>query len=193
MVYPSAQMKTDLFNMLWFSFPPSSDMTLYEPPPGVSSKAEDAYPTGAPGPCSQFWAESKLLIYFCYLVCNILFIGYFMFFVMCICFPCLIFVPRLHPFNFHYNLVPSVTFWKKVLLIRLLHPFHACFGLNKCLLIVLQLKHLIYFLIFRCFNATKKQTKKKKKKKKKTKTKSLKIGGFFLISPWQSFRQPILF
>ena len=39
---------------------------------GVSRKAEDAYPTDAPGPCSQFLAESELLIYFCYFVCMIL-------------------------------------------------------------------------------------------------------------------------
>ena len=30
----------------------------------VSRKAEDAYPTDAPGPCSKFLVESKLLIYF---------------------------------------------------------------------------------------------------------------------------------
>ena len=41
-----------------------------------SRKAEDAYSTGAPGPCSQFLVESDLLIYFRYLVCMILFILY---------------------------------------------------------------------------------------------------------------------
>ena len=29
---------------------------------GVSVKAKDAYPTGAPGPCSQLLVESELLI-----------------------------------------------------------------------------------------------------------------------------------
>ena len=38
----------------------------------VSRKAEDAYPTGAPGSCSQCLVESELFIYFCYLVCMIL-------------------------------------------------------------------------------------------------------------------------
>ena len=36
---------------------------------GVSSKADDAYPTGAPGPCSQFLVE---FICFCCFVCVIL-------------------------------------------------------------------------------------------------------------------------
>ena len=31
---------------------------------GVSRKVEDAYPAGAPGPCSQFIVESELLIRF---------------------------------------------------------------------------------------------------------------------------------
>ena len=36
---------------------------------GVSRKAEEAYLTGAPGPCYHFLVESKLLTYFCYFVC----------------------------------------------------------------------------------------------------------------------------
>ena len=39
---------------------------------GVSRKAEDVGPTGAPGPCSQLLEESKLLIYFNYFVCIII-------------------------------------------------------------------------------------------------------------------------
>ena len=39
---------------------------------GVSGKAEDVYPTSAPGPCSKFIVESELLIYFCYFLCIIL-------------------------------------------------------------------------------------------------------------------------
>ena len=31
---------------------------------GVSRKADDAYSTGAPGPCSQFLVESELLVCF---------------------------------------------------------------------------------------------------------------------------------
>ena len=58
---------------------------------GVSRKTEDAYSTGATGPFSQFLVESKLLMYFCHFVCIILVI--FMFFVVCICFYCLVFVP----------------------------------------------------------------------------------------------------
>ena len=38
----------------------------------LTAKAEDAYPTGAPGPCSQFLVESEYLICFCYFVCIIL-------------------------------------------------------------------------------------------------------------------------
>ena len=38
----------------------------------VSRKAEDVYPIGASGPCSQFLVESVLLICFCYFVCMIL-------------------------------------------------------------------------------------------------------------------------
>ena len=39
---------------------------------GVSGNAEDAYPTGAPVPWSQFLVESELLIYFCFFVYIIL-------------------------------------------------------------------------------------------------------------------------
>ena len=41
---------------------------------GVSRKAEEAYPTSAPGPCSQFLVESELLIYFGFFVHFILII-----------------------------------------------------------------------------------------------------------------------
>ena len=58
--------------------------------PGIFRKAEDAYPTGAPGPCSQFLVESKLLIYFCNFVYIILFFFYVrccvcQFFMYCLC------------------------------------------------------------------------------------------------------------
>ena len=39
---------------------------------GASKKAEDAYSTGAPGPCSHFLVASELPIGFCYFVCMIL-------------------------------------------------------------------------------------------------------------------------
>ena len=39
---------------------------------GVSRKAEEAYPAGAPGSCTQFLVESELLLCFCYFVCIIL-------------------------------------------------------------------------------------------------------------------------
>ena len=42
----------------------------------VSRKAEDAYPTSASGPCSQFLVESELPVYFSYFVCFILVILY---------------------------------------------------------------------------------------------------------------------
>ena len=35
-------------------------------------KCKNAYPTGAPGPCSRFLVESELFICFCYFVCIIL-------------------------------------------------------------------------------------------------------------------------
>ena len=41
-------------------------------------KAEEVYPTGEPGPCSQVLVESALLIYFCYFVCFI-----WLFYVLC--------------------------------------------------------------------------------------------------------------
>ena len=41
-------------------------------PSDVSRKAEDAYPTGRPGPRSHFLVESQLLIWCCYFVCIIL-------------------------------------------------------------------------------------------------------------------------
>ena len=44
------------------------DLTIISKSAGVSRKAEEACPTGAPGPCSQFLVESELLIFFCYFV-----------------------------------------------------------------------------------------------------------------------------
>ena len=75
---------------------------------GVSWKADDAYPTSAPGPCSQFLVklvESKLLIMY--------YFGYFMFFVVCISFPCLAFVPGLHSFVIPFG-IDSFDFWKNL-------------------------------------------------------------------------------
>ena len=48
------------------------DMTFFNNLADVSRKAEDAYPTDAPGPCSEFLEEPELLIYFCCFVCMIL-------------------------------------------------------------------------------------------------------------------------
>ena len=62
-------MKTDLFNVHSFLLPyPVLDF-LWET---RLVFLEDAYPTDAPGPCSQFLVESELLICFCYFVCMIL-------------------------------------------------------------------------------------------------------------------------
>ena len=67
-------LRTDLFNMPWFSFPLMSTWTwpFMSNWAGISRKAEDTYPTGAPGPCFRFLVRYELLIYFCYFVCNIL-------------------------------------------------------------------------------------------------------------------------
>ena len=59
-------------------------------------KAEDAYITGGPGPCSKFLVESELLIYLRYFVC-IIFVILRSF--VCICFPCVIFVYELYSFE----------------------------------------------------------------------------------------------
>ena len=64
---------------------------------GVSRKAEDAYRTGAPGPCSQF------LVRVAHLLCMYNF-SYFLIFVVYACFPCLVFVPGLHSFGCRFNL-----------------------------------------------------------------------------------------
>ena len=67
---------------------------------GVCKKAEDAYPTGTPGPCSQFLVESELIL----LVLCMYYFSYFMFFVVFGCFPCLVFVHGLPYFDFGKNL-----------------------------------------------------------------------------------------
>ena len=59
-------------------------------------KAEDAYPTGALGPRSQFLVEYDLLYFL--LPCMYYFIS-FMLFVVFVWFPCIVFVPRLHSFD----------------------------------------------------------------------------------------------
>ena len=64
---------------------------------GVSRKAEVAYPTGAPGSCSRSLSgvrNAHLLLLLC-----IYYFGYFMFFVVCVYFPCLVFVSELHSFG----------------------------------------------------------------------------------------------
>ena len=55
---------------------------------GVSRKVVDDYPTSAQRPCSQFLVESELLIYFCFCM----YILVILFFVVCVSFPCLVFV-----------------------------------------------------------------------------------------------------
>ena len=64
---------------------------------GVSRKAEESYPTGASGPCSEFLMEFELLISFV-----TLFVLFQLPYVLCcfVCFPCLVFVPRLYSFDF---------------------------------------------------------------------------------------------
>ena len=61
---------------------------------GISRKAENAYPTGAPDPCSQFFSGVRvahLLLLFC-----IHDFSYFMFFVMSVFY--------VWSFDYHYNL-----------------------------------------------------------------------------------------
>ena len=72
----------------------------------ISRKADDAYPTGAPGPCSQFLMESELLIYFCFFVrisCHLLCVSVFSFGPSSL--DCVLFI-------FAIILVPLVTFFK---------------------------------------------------------------------------------
>ena len=64
---------------------------------GVSRKAEDAYPTGAAGPCSLFLVDSDLIIYFCNFVCIILVILCSLLYLSVF----YVIVPGLHSFNFH--------------------------------------------------------------------------------------------
>ena len=73
---------------------------------GVSRKADDAYPTGAPGPCSKFLVESELLICFCYFVCMSLVT--LLFFFVYVYYPCLVFIPGLHSFDYPITLVPLI-------------------------------------------------------------------------------------
>ena len=74
------------------------------------------YPTGAPGPCSHFLIGVRvahLLLLLC--TCDI---NTFMFFVVYVCFPSLVFVPGLHPFDYrHY--------------IHSLDYSYNCLGANK--------------------------------------------------------------
>ena len=100
-VYPSAPFKLifstrhsfpSLFRLAhtWFFMSNSAD---------VSTKAEDAYPTGAPCPCSQVVFTGVRVPHscFCYFVCMIIFT---LCSLLCnVCFPCLVFVPGLHSFD----------------------------------------------------------------------------------------------
>ena len=59
-------------------------MTFYKQIGGCVRGAEDAYPTDAPGPCSQDLAESKLSIYFSdfviislFTLCSLLYLSVF--------------------------------------------------------------------------------------------------------------------
>ena len=86
---------------------------------GVSRKAGDAYPTGAPGPCSQCLEESELLIvlFFCGFVCIIF--CYFMFLVVFVWFPSLVCVHGLKYFDFRKNIGSFLYYsctriWSKV-------------------------------------------------------------------------------
>ena len=72
-------------------------------------KAMDSYPTGALGPFSKFSVEYKLRIYLLFL-CTCYF-GYFIFFVICVCFPC-IFFPWITVFWFPLeSWFPSLLFY----------------------------------------------------------------------------------
>ena len=78
---------------------------------GVSRKAEAAYPNDAPSPCSQFSVRfAHLLLLLC-----MYYFSYLMFFVVYVCFPCLVLVPGLHSFDYPRTLVPWLLFrWFKI-------------------------------------------------------------------------------
>ena len=65
---------------------------------------------GASNAFFQFWMESELLIYFSYFVCIIF--GYFMFFVVCVCFQCLVLsLDYIILITARITLVPLITLW----------------------------------------------------------------------------------
>ena len=66
---------------------------FYQQLENVSRKAEDVYPTDTLGPRSQIFSGVRVTHLLLFL-CNF-HLGYFMFFVECICFPCLVFVSGL--------------------------------------------------------------------------------------------------
>ena len=76
-----------MFNVSQFSFAlwSTQDSTLYEQPGGgVSRKTEDAYPTGSPGPYSQFFSGVRvahllllLCMYYLVILCSLLFLSVF--------------------------------------------------------------------------------------------------------------------
>ena len=70
---------------------------------GVTRNAEDAYPTGAPGPSSHAVFSGVRVTHLVLLFCMYYFI-YFMSFVVIACFTCLVFFPELHSFDFCQNL-----------------------------------------------------------------------------------------
>ena len=80
--FSSVPMRTDLFNVMW------SSLSL-----GYSRKAEDAYPTSAHGPWSQFLVKPKVA----YLLLLLLF-WLFYIHLVCVCFSSLVFVPRVNIF-----------------------------------------------------------------------------------------------
>ena len=104
-----------IFHSPWLTLFSTPDLTFYEQLEIVSRKAEDANPTDAPGPCSQFLLDSELLNYFCDFVC----ITLVMFFVVCVCsISCL-----CHWITFFWLLLESWFPWFLFLLVDLLMEF----------------------------------------------------------------------
>ena len=75
---------------------------------GVSRKAEDAYPTSAPDPCSQLIFSRVRVAHILLLLCTY-YVGYFMFFVVCVSFQCLVFVCGLHIVLISFRIVVPFT------------------------------------------------------------------------------------
>ena len=126
-----------LFLISWFFSYFDFGITYSNDSVGVSRKAENAYPTGAPDPCSHFLVESDLLICFYYFVCMI-------FFVVYVSFPCLVFVPGSHSFVCRYNLGSFDYSYILLIYARILVPLTSL----KAIVIIIILLFCLFYLVF---------------------------------------------